>query len=376
MTCHNDTVTLEHFQATFDAEPGYLDWAAFGPLSATVRGEVHADAELLGSGRRSGIELVNEHLGRARDLLAGLLGARADEVVLQPSVSQGLMHALFGLSGNLLVGRREFAALTVAARRAEQNGAARVTWLDPEDGRITADAVARAVTADTTALAVSLVDFRTGYRVDLPALRDALGDDRLLILDAAHAFGVIEADFAAADVVCGHGNTWLRAGRGTGFARFSDRARERIEPVLSGMDGAEHDPWAETEPEPAAAAGAYMTSAPDPLAGARLAASLREVADLGIETIEREIAERTRDVIFLADRYEIPVVTPREPARRAGIVTLAPAPGSLAPLSASLANHGLTFTARGDLLRISPHVGTEVATLRLLGDAFAASRSW
>ena len=64
--------------------------------------------------------------------------------------------------------------------------------------------------------------------------------------------------------------------------------------------------------------------------------------------IEAELAERTRDVIFFADRYEIPVLTPREPERRAGIVTLAPAPQDAAPLAASLANHGLTVTVRSD----------------------------
>ena len=55
---------------------------------------------------------------------------------------------------------------------------------------------------------------------------------------------------------------------------------------------------------------------------------------------------RSGDVMFFADRYEIPVITPREPERRAGIVALAPAPQDTAPLAASLANHGLTVTVR------------------------------
>ena len=57
--CQNVTVMdLDAFLASFDGEPGYLDWAAFGPLSPSVRSEVHADAELLGSGRRTDIDLV------------------------------------------------------------------------------------------------------------------------------------------------------------------------------------------------------------------------------------------------------------------------------------------------------------------------------
>ena len=75
----------------------------------------------------------------------------------------------------------------------------------------------------------------------------------------------------------------------------------------------------------------------------------------GIESIESELVARSGDVMFFADRYDIPVVTPREPERRAGIVALAPAPPDAAPLAASLANHGLTVTVRSDLVRVAPH---------------------
>ena len=49
---------LDSYLASFDGEPGYLDWAAFGPLSPAVRNEVQGDTELLGSGRDHGCELT------------------------------------------------------------------------------------------------------------------------------------------------------------------------------------------------------------------------------------------------------------------------------------------------------------------------------
>jgi selenocysteine lyase/cysteine desulfurase len=117
----------------------------------------------------------------------------------------------------------------------------------------------------------------------------------------------------------------------------------------------------------------------DHLAASRLATALREVRDVGIAVIETELCARASDIIRVADRYEVPVLTPREPEHRAGIVTLAPGPEDAAPLAASLANHGLTVTVRSDLVRVSPHVGTGADTLRLFGDAlaeFSASRVW
>lgn len=375
-----ETTALERYTASFETEPGYLDWAAYGPLPPAVRAELHADGELLGTGRRSSIDLVSARATLARELAAGLLGAQLDEVVLAPSTSHGLMQAIYGLSGGLVLGRREFPSLTVtAARAAEARGRIRVQWVDPADEFITVDVIREALTEETTAVAVSLVDFRTGYRADLAGIREAIGDDRLLIVDATQAFGIVDEDYSAADVVCVHGYKWLRAGRGTGFARFGPRALERIEPVLSGITGIDSDPFAPEVQRPAASARAFTVSGSDHLAAARLATALQEVVEVGVPAIADEVAERVLGVEFLADRYGIPMLTPRDPRRRGGIVALAPGAEDAAALSASLVNHGLVVTTRGDTVRIAPHVGTDADTVRLLGDALAAfvqTRTW
>lgn len=369
---------LEPYAASFDGEPGYLDWAAFGPLSPAVRGELHADAELLGSGRPSSIDLVAVRRAEACAAVAELLGARTEEVTLQPSTTYGLMHAVYGLSGGVLVGTREFPSLTVALTRAADaltgaaGGAPVPQWIDTPEGFVTPDAVRDALTADTVALAVSLVDYRTGYRADLPALREAIGPDRLLIVDAVQGFGVVEADYSAADVVCGNGYKWLRAGRGTGFAWFSAIAQDRIRPVLSGFAGQDSERLSETVLRPAPSARAFTVSHVDELAATRLATAVREVQAAGVGAIDAELADRTREIILYADEYGVPVLTPRDPARRAGIVTLCPDPQDVAALSASLANHGLAFTARGEVVRLAAHVGTGADALRLLADALAA----
>jgi len=375
-----DVTGLEDYRATFDGEPGYLDWAAFGPLSPAVRSEMHADAELLGTGRRSSIDLVSERSTEARELVAEALGVPADEVTLQPSTTYGLMQAVYGLSGGLVVSRAEFPSLTVAATRAaDAFGRVEPQWIDPVDGFVTPDAVREALTPETVAVGVSLVDYRTGYRADLPALREAIGEDRLLIVDAVQGFGVVDVDYRAADVVCGHGYKWLRAGRGTGFAWYGPRAQERIQPALSGFAGTDADGPGGPVARPASSARAFTVSSADQLAAARLATALRELRDVGVAAVEAELAERAGDVMFFADRYEIAVLTPREPERRAGIVSLAPRPQDVAPLAASLANHGLTVTTRADTIRVAPHVGTGADSLRLFGDALAAfssARTW
>lgn len=362
-----DVTDVEPLIESFDVAAGYLDWARFGPLSPSVRAEMHADAELLGSGRSSGVDLVGARIGEARDLIGTILGAPADEIVLQPSTTHGLAHALFGLDGTVIVPSEDFPSVRLMAHRAAvTRGMLDVREIDPPDGIVTVDSVVDALTDDVTAVAVSLVDFRTGALLDLAGLRDAVGD-RLLIIDAVQAFGVVDVDWSAADVVVGNGYKWLRAGRGTGFARFSPRARERIEPVLSGISGMQGDATTLGVPVPRAGAAAYSIAPSDPLAASRLAASLREILAVGTADIAAEVRRRAADVMSLADRYEVPVLTPRD--AHAGIVALVPSDPPV--LAAALANHGVTVTARGTSIRVSAHVGTGADSMMLLGDALA-----
>ncbi|KYJ99794.1 aminotransferase class V-fold PLP-dependent enzyme [Microbacterium sp. CH1] len=364
---------FDDYLSTFDAEPGYLNWAAFGPVSPSVRAEVFADADLLGNGRPSSLALVGERIGQAQEVIAELLGAEAAEVTLQPSSTHGLMHALYGVSGAVVASTAEFPSVSLTLERAATASDHAVTprWITPEDGRVTPDAVAAVLDDDIVALAVSHVDFRTGYRADLAALRDVLGPDRLLIVDAVQSFGVVDADYSVADVVVGHGYKWLRAGRGTGFAWFSPYARERIAPVLSGITGtAARGLVVDELPAPAPDARAYTISMPDTLAAGRLAIGARDVRDAGVAAIEERLSAHVDAVIATADRHGIAVASPRERTERAGIVALAPE--DPARLAAALANAGLVVTARGGSIRIAPHAGTDAETLALLDATLGA----
>jgi len=365
--------SFDDYIGTFDAEPGYLNWAAFGPVSPSVRAEVFADADLLGSGRPSSLALVGERIGQAQEVIAELLGADAAEVTLQPSSTHGLMHALYGVSGAVVASTAEFPSVSLTLERAATASGRAVTprWITPEDGRVTPDAVSAVLDDEVVALAVSHVDFRTGYRADLAALRDVLGPDRLLIVDAVQSFGVIDADYSVTDVVVGHGYKWLRAGRGTGFAWFSPQARERIAPVLSGITGTTASGlFVDELPAPAPDAKAYTISVPDTLAAGRLSTGARDVRDAGVAAIEERVSAQVDAVIETADRHGIAVVSPRDRTERAGIVALAPE--EPARLAAALANAGLVVTARGESIRVAPHAGTDAETLALLDETLGA----
>ena len=219
---------------------------------------------------------------------------------------------------------------------------------------------------------------RAAIRADIAAIREVIGD-RLLIVDAIQGFGVVEAAYATADVVCGNGYKWLRAGRGTGFAWFSERAIDRLTPVFSGVTGTDVTHPMTHVPAVVSEARAFTVSPYDPIAHARQAAAVHEVREVGVAAIEAAVTERVDRILELAASAGVATITPSDPARRAGIVALKPPAAEVAPLAASLANAGVTSTTRAGIVRVSAHAGTDEQTLSLFAEAlqaFAASRAW
>src|SRR4051794_15242693 len=106
---------FDTYSAGFLEEPGFLNYGAYGPLSAAVVAETDWQRELVSRSRFGATDALLEQEGRARQALAVALGFRPDQVVLQPNTSTALMHTMFGLTGGVLLSRAEFPSLPFAA---------------------------------------------------------------------------------------------------------------------------------------------------------------------------------------------------------------------------------------------------------------------
>lgn len=369
-------LSIDEFVLHFDDEPGYLDFARVGPLSRASAEEEQAQVELLRTARFGSLDSLEVQDERLRDAVAAVTGFRADQVVFQPNTSSGLMHALFGIGGSVLLSPAEFPSSPFAAVRASDAlGALTPQWLDVDYGGVTAGAVKQQLTKETSAVVVSLVDFRTGHLVDLEGIRQVMGD-RLLIVDAIQGFTVADVDYRLADVVVSGGQKWARAGWSTGFMAMSERAVDRIRPVFSGFNATDEGPLPlGSVPQPGRGAKAFQVSNPSPIAQARFAAALEEIAEVGVAAIAARIAVTAARVIDLADEFGIPVVSARDERERAGIVVLEPAVDQFTVLVAALYNQGVTATSREGTVRLSVHATTTDETLDMLRSAFQAFAS-
>jgi selenocysteine lyase/cysteine desulfurase/predicted transcriptional regulator YheO len=346
----------------FDEPAGYLDFARYGPPSHAV---VDTTARLLNSSAKAGPSTVDELMRqevRAKAAVARLCGTDTDHVVLLPNTSQGLFQAAFNAPpGEVLVSAAEFPANTYPWARAAETGRITLRRMRPPRGYVTPDAVAAELTRDTTLVSVSAVDFRTGYRADLAAIREAVGD-RLLVVDGIQGFGVIDAPWDAADVLVVGGQKWLRAGWGTGFAVLSDRALERLRPVLSGWTGAQDAGLFDDEIHPPApAAASWSITNLSPVTSGAFAAALELVEEAGVAAIEARIADRVGELEQMLRSLGGEIVSAVE--RRAGILAFT-LPGHPAErVGAVLTAEGIAATVRTDHVRLSPHASTPVAAI-------------
>jgi selenocysteine lyase/cysteine desulfurase len=383
MTAPHPAGGLPGYAEHFEEPEGYLDFARYGPPSRDV---LAATGEALARSARADQDTVNDLMRaepRAREAAARLAGTDAAHTVLLPNTSTGLFHAAFGLpSGTVLVPSGEFPANHYPWRRSAGLGRAVPRALEPDRpdrpdgrGRITAETVRAALTDDVVAVSVSAVDFRTGHRADLAALREVIGPDRLLVVDAIQGFGVTDLPWQAADVVVAGGQKWLRASWATGFAALSDRALERLEPTLSGWTGVE-DPglFDDAEHPPAPGAQRWSTTNLSPVTAAALATALELVESVGVPAIEGWVRMRVDQLIDTVRSCGGELLSPADPAQRAGIVSFRFSGTDARRVAKALHAHGVTPSVRTDSVRLSAHASTRLAAVERVRAALMSLR--
>jgi len=351
------TSSLATYLDAFDALPGYLDFGRSGPPARTTAAAAGAYWERMSRGD------VDEHRedAAARAAAARLIGFEADAVALSPNTSLGLFHAAFALNGDVLVSRGEFSANLYPWWRAEELGLLRVRHLasDAITDPVTPERVSDALTPATTAVAVSAVDFRTGWRADLAGIRDVIGD-RLLVVDGIQGMGVADVPWHHADVIVAGGQKWLRAGWGSGFVALSARAQDRMTPRLNGWTAAENPMTHDGVPHATAPGAQHMrVTNGSPASAHVLTHALDLVNRVGVATLERLIAERTTLLDGLLREHGIEVASPASATDRAGIVVARFADDTAPERWQRLVDAGIRTTLHApDRIRFSLHATT------------------
>ncbi len=342
----------------------YLNSAAVAPLPTPAIDAINRQLHDVASFGSLHYQEWVDAKDRCRDLVAEMLCVRPDQVAFVRNTSDGLASIANGIkwtSGDNIVSfAGEFPSNFYPWRRVRDAFGVELRLVDEREGRIDLDELIALIDESTKVVALSAVQFASGFRADLERVgRAARAVDALFCVDIIQGLGTMPFDLPAqyVDAACGASHKWLCGPEGCGIIYLSDRARERVEPTLVGWISVE-TPWdfaAREQPfKPTALAWESGTGPASLFYG--LEQSLKLLIAAGPRRIEAHLAnlsDRICDEIAERD-YEI--VSSRLAGESSQIVCIKHRGDRTSnDLANHLLEHDIIVSPRGDRLRIAPH---------------------
>jgi len=236
------------------------------------------------------------------------------------------------------------------------------------------EAIVEAIDERTLLVPVTHVLYQTSEIQDVEAIvRRAHEVGAHVVLDAYQSAGIVPLDVAAlnVDFAVGGSVKWLCGGPGNGWLYVRPDLADTLPPTLVGWQ-AHARPFAfEPELEYAAGAVRFLTGTPNVPALHAATAGYELIEEIGVEAIRENSLRQTGLLIELLESAGFDVVSPREPARRGGTVTVRTP--EFPAVHAVLTERGILCDFRPDAgLRLGPHYYNTDEELRYAADQIVA----
>ena len=350
----------------------YLNHAAVAPWPSRTAKAVKTFAdENFRLGATNYQQWVEKESG-LREQLRNLINAvSVDEISLLKNTSEALSVVACGIKWNngenIVSTDQEFPSNRIPWQTLQKHGVEfRETDIasaaDPEQALIdTCD-------NNTRVMAVSSVQYGSGYRLDLGRLGQFCRDNGIFFcVDAIQSIGAhkIDVQDIRADFVMADAHKWMLGPEG--IALFYCRAdlREQLDLHQYGWHMVEdYKNYDAKSWKPALNGRRFECGSPNMLGIHALSASLTLFQDIGMNTVESMLLERTdylTEQLSGNDRFRL--LSPRLRQRRAGIVTFTIEGMDMAGLHQQLLGHRVICAQRMGGIRFSPHFYTDYAKI-------------
>lgn len=361
-----DDTTLMRFREELPVTGrlAYLNHAAVAPLPRRAVQRMTAMAEDISVTGDQHWADRNREIERVRGLAAQLLGARDPrEVSFCENTSTGLSAVAEGFvdwqpGDNVVGAASDFPSNVYPWMRLADHGV-EYRRVEERDGRVDDDEVLSRIDGRTRMLALSWVQYASGYRCDLARIGKICRERGvLLVVDVIQGLGGleldVERDFVDAAVAASH--KWLLGPEGIGLLYVSDRILDRLRPLRSGWRSMRDLlGWTEMHVDFAAGAKRFESGTLNAYGVTALGASLELLLAAGQPEVERRVlmlASRAAD--GLAERGWH-VISSRRPGETSGIVTAVHPEHDAGEMVRHLAGRGVSVAARAGRFRVSPH---------------------
>lgn len=354
-------MTLHALRSAFPhtRETVYVNHAATGVFSRPVVAALEAYLQARSGGDIEHWEAFQPVLQRALGRLGTTIGAGPDRIAFAASTSDALSVLAEGLDwqpgDRVAVPGCEFPANVYPFLHLRSRGV-ETDFIPHQDGTLTLDAIAGALTPRTRVVSVSWVQFLSGFRLDLRAVADLVhAHGALLCVDAIQGVGALPLDVVRDGVdflACGV-QKWLMAPRGLAFLYVNENTQERLRPRAGWLHGpVDWDDFFAYDLQFFPDARRFQPGTLNQIAITALDAALGLYLDAGLDACGERVLARAAELRDGLTRQGLDLYGSPDPAHASGIVTVRhPDPDAA---FAALRAAGIQASLRNRLLRFSP----------------------
>jgi selenocysteine lyase/cysteine desulfurase len=370
-----DALRAREFPWTLSGEQTFLDNAKTGALPARAVHALKRWADLRAEPFRLSTYEDLEVFRRTRELIAKLIGAKIGEIACMHNTTYGINVASLSLplkSGDVvLTYEGEYPADVYPWMSLAKKGV-KLELIPKRDGlQDEARLLEELKRPEVRVVTMSWVSFSTGYRADLATIgRECRQRGIYFVVDAIQGVGAATLDMSKLEIdvlACG-GQKWLLAPWGSGFVYVREGLTRELEPAVVGWlsmksseDFTRMVDYDFTFYDDARRFQINTLPAQD-FAG--LNASLEMLFELGPAAVERHIEGIVSEAVSWAQANgdKVRLVTPADPAKRAGVLAIAPRDPDA--VSKAMSEAKIFHSLREGAIRLSPHCFNTSAEMR------------
>jgi cysteine desulfurase/selenocysteine lyase len=292
--------------------------------------------------------------------LAKLLGGNYSQYGFVPSTSSGinsLGHSIeYPRGSNIVLCDLEFPANYVPWQNISRLYGPELRVVKSQDGAASVDDFAESVDRNTRVIAVSQIQFGSGYRSNLKALaRLAHENGALLSVDVIQAAGCFDTDLLKLDVdfATGQAAKWLLGPIGAGFVYVRKEITDELRPRFLGWWGVDKvTEFGYFDRAPLSDARKFQVGSPAMIAYVGFSESLKTLLMIPSKTRERTALEVAN---HLRKRLSEAGIAYYDFGSKHNSATVSCSPADVEKLNEGLTKDKIYCSVRNGRLRVSPH---------------------
>ncbi|MFQ6125380.1 MAG: aminotransferase class V-fold PLP-dependent enzyme [Candidatus Heimdallarchaeota archaeon] len=308
--------------------------------------------------------------------ISQLLNAEPEETLCVHSTAEGLNRIYNGLnwnqSDNVVTCDLEYPAVVIPLFQLQQKVNFEIRMATNHNGQYPIDTIVNLIDDNTRAVVLSHVEWIGGWRHDLEQIAKTAKDyNALVIVDPIQSLGAFEFDVKrmGIDALSAQGLKWLLAPFGIGVMYIRSEIVEELSPVYTGVGSLANQKefWDIIQKEVSLMDAIktwpirtdihkFQLGLPTCLAIVGLSRSIDYLLNLGLQNIEKRVLDLSEFLTRLLTEHEYKIFGPTDRIHQSGIVCFRTKVKDPTEVCKRLVEQKIYISARGGMLRVSPHV--------------------